>query len=390
MELQIPKISFDMPITDLIMELEKLRHKEFSGSTNPLVFNQIRSIFQTLESIGSSRIEGNNTTIMDYVESTKIAPEYSTPQEQIREIQNIEVAMEYIEKNIQDMPITSMLIRELHQLTVQNLSARKEGVAHPGVFRDQNVRIGGSTHTPPDFTQVSLLMQELMDFVNREDPPKYDLLKIAIAHHRFVWIHPFENGNGRVVRLFTYALLLKYVFKSRERIINPTAVFCSNRDKYYHYLSCADRGDEAGVLEWAQYMLEGLKTELDKIDKLSDPIVLRNQLLFPALEDALSRKFITPEFHAVLRAAVKKNDQIIQSGDLVDLFPGKSASDRSRLIKSLVQQRMLAPIHEGARKYFPVFSNNYLLRSILRILDKEGFLPVNSGIDEVEETVKTL
>ena len=65
MKLQIPKISFDMPITDLIMELEKLRYKDLSGMTNPLIFNQIRQIFHMLESVGSSRIEGNNTTIMD-------------------------------------------------------------------------------------------------------------------------------------------------------------------------------------------------------------------------------------------------------------------------------------------------------------------------------------
>lgn len=130
--------------------------------------------------------------------------------------------------------------------------------------------------------------------------------------------------------------------------------------------------------------------ELEKIDKLSDPVVLRNKLLIPALEDALAKKIVTPEFYSVLKAAVKKGDQIIQSGDLTEIFPEKTPSDRSRLIKSLVQQKMLSPTHEGARKYYPVFSNNYLLRSILRILDREGFLPVNSGIDEVEETVKTL
>ena len=201
-----------------------------------------------LESIGSSRIEGNNTTIMDYVESAKIEKS-STPQEQIKEIQNIEKAMAYIEENINDMPISAMLIRELHQLTVDGLSHKKEGAAHPGQFRQQNVRIGGATHIPPDYIRVPELMQELMDFINTKDAPKYDLLKIAIAHHRFVWIHPFENGNGRVVRLFTYALLLKFVFKSRERIINPTAVFCSNRDDYYSYLSKADSDDEGGMLQ---------------------------------------------------------------------------------------------------------------------------------------------
>lgn len=78
MSLKLPQIGFDMPITDLIMELEKMRYMILKSDTHPLVFQQIRQIFQTLESIGSSRIEGNNTTIMDYVESTKIqsSPEF--------------------------------------------------------------------------------------------------------------------------------------------------------------------------------------------------------------------------------------------------------------------------------------------------------------------------
>ncbi len=390
MKLQIPKISFDMPITDLIMELEKLRYKDLSGMTNPLIFNQIRQIFHMLESVGSSRIEGNNTTIMDYVENTKIETGRQAWHEQIKEIRNIEVAMAYIEENINDMPISSMFIRELHQLTVNDLSYKKEGAAHPGQFRQHNVRISGSAHTPPDYTQVDNMMQELIDFINQETAPKYDLLKIAIAHHRFVWIHPFENGNGRVVRLFTYAMLLKSVFKSRERIINPTAVFCNNRNEYYDYLSKADEGTDCGMLQWAEYMLRGLKQEIEKIDKLSDAQTLREKILLPALDDALNRKFITPEYFAILQVAVKSPNSTIQSSDLTKVLPGKSSSDRSRAIKSLVDAHMLAQIKPNARKYYPVFSNNYLLRSILWALDKEGFLPVNSGIDAVEDTVKKL
>jgi hypothetical protein len=44
-------------------------------------------------------------------------------------------------------------------------------------------------------------MKELVDFI-----------KVALSHHRFGWIHPFRNGNGRVVRLLTYLLLIKYGF----------------------------------------------------------------------------------------------------------------------------------------------------------------------------------
>ena len=69
---------------------------------------------------------------------------------------------------------------------------------------------------------VDELMSELMDFIAEENGPKYDLLKAAIAHHRFVWIHPFGNGNGRTVRLLTYAMLLKAGFNANAgRIINP-------------------------------------------------------------------------------------------------------------------------------------------------------------------------
>ena len=385
-QLTLPKISFDMPITDLIMEMEKLRYKELVGTTHPLIFHQIREIFQMLESIGSSRIEGNNTTIMDYVEETKIKSDVdmktdSVP-EQIREIMNIENAMRYIEENISDLRISSMFLRELHQLTVEGLNYRKEGAQHPGAFRMENVRISGSSHVPPDYTQVEPMIQDLIDFVNRDDPPKYDLLKIAMAHHHFVWIHPFENGNGRVVRLFTYALLLKFVFKSRERIINPVAVFCSNRDAYYSFLSKADHNGESGMIDWVTYMLTGLKTEIEKIDKLTDYSTLKKILLYPALQDALSNKYVTDDAYKILKLVVDAQGQTIQSSDISPIFPGKSSSDRSRIIRALVTQGMLIPIHSGARKYTICFANNYLLRSVLKVLDKEGFLPEQQSLSK--------
>jgi Fic family protein len=83
-------------------------------------------------------------------------------------------------------------------------------------------------------------------FINASDSPKYDLVKVAVAHHRFGWVHPFSNGNGRSVRLLTYALLIKYGFNVNTggRVLNPTAVFCNDRDRYYAMLAEGDRGTQ--------------------------------------------------------------------------------------------------------------------------------------------------
>lgn len=379
MKLEIPKIGFDMPITDLIMELEKLRYKQLRGSTHQLVFLQLKALFHMLESIGSSRIEGNNTTVLDYVESAKLnsTDVIDKSAEQIREIANIEKAMRYLEENIDDLEISTHLVRELHQLTVDGLSASREGAKNPGAFRTQNVHINGSDHTPPEFTTVGYHMNELMDFINRDDPPKYDLLKIAIAHHRFVWIHPFENGNGRVVRLFTYAMLLKKVFRDKNRIINPTAVFCSDRQAYYDNLSAADSGNDAGMIQWAEYMLEGLKGEIEKIDQLCDYSFLSQNILLPSLADAVSNHYLTPDQASVLKQAIINPNQEIMSSDLVAVLPSMSASDRSRLIRSMKEKGLLRPVYASARKYVISFSNNYWMRSVLATLDNVGFLPVN-------------
>ena len=375
-KLRLPNIGFDMPITDAIMELEKLRYKRLGGSTWPCIFFQLQHIFHMLESIGSSRIEGNNTTIMDYVETAKLnnpQPKLFGDKDDIKQIQNGEIAMQYIEENIDNIEINKHFLRELHVLTVDGLDPNKEGARNPGLFRSDNVKITKSNHIPPDYTQVDAMMDELITFVNEDCSPKYDLLKVAIAHHRFVWIHPFENGNGRVVRLFTYAMLLKKnIFFSKERIVNPTAVFCSDRQKYYDYLSMADEGTDEGLIAWAEYMLAGLRIEIEKIDKLLDYDYLLNTILIPTINDASERGYINETEYKVLKVAIQK--QIFQASDVADVL-GKNGPEVSRIIRSLKDKNMLMPVQENARKYFPLFNNSKLIRSIITKLDENGFLP---------------
>lgn len=366
---------FSSSLTDLIIELDYLRKKPLGGSTHPKVFFQLKHIFHTLESIGSARIEGNNTTIAEYIE-TKLEKSENVPSG-IKEIQNIENAMSFIEENVKDYPINRAFISEMHKMVVDGLSPppNGEGDHTPGEYRKINLKINKSNHQPPDWLRIEDYMKELFDFIHREDGTKYDLLKAAIAHHRFVWIHPFGNGNGRVVRLFTYAMLVKTGFNFNVgRIINPTAVFCSNRNDYYNHLSEADTGTDAGILSWSEYVLKGLKEEIEKIDKITDYDFLKKEILLPTISYSLDRKYITDIEAKILKRVSEK--QVIQASDIKEFFIGKADAEVSRQIRRLIDRNMLVSEKEGSRKYVIRFDNSYLLRGFIKSIGEKGFLPM--------------
>lgn len=374
-DLKLIEPHFGSSLTDLIIELDYLRRKSLTGSTHPKVFFQLKHIFHTLESIGSARIEGNNTTIAEYIE-TKLVDSKSVPSG-IREIRNIEMAMAYIDKTVKDYPINRSFVSDMHKLIVEGLEPppNGEGDHSPGEFRKVNLKIHKSNHLPPDALMVEEYMDELFDFVDREDSPKYDLIKAALAHHRFVWIHPFGNGNGRTVRLFTYAMLVKTGFNINVgRIINPTAVFCSKRNDYYSKLSEADNGTENGLLIWIEYVLHGLKEEIEKIDRLTDYDYLKKEILIPAINHSLERKYVTDVEAKILKRVVDR--QVVQASDLKEFYVGKVDAEVSRQIRKLIDKKMIVPEKEGSRKYIIRFDNNYLLRGVIKSLGEKGFLPV--------------
>lgn len=376
-ELELIKPDFDSRLTDLIIELEHLRKKQLGGSTHPQVFFQLKHLFHTLESIGSARIEGNNTTIAEYIETKLENDESKNVSDEILEIKNIEKAMEFIEENILDYPINKTFISELHKIIVDGLPIVNggEGDRTPGIYRSHNIKISNSNHLPPEPFFIDEYMEEMFSFISNDDSSKYDLLKSAIAHHRFVWIHPFGNGNGRTVRLFTYAMLIKNGFNINVgRIVNPTAVFCNNRNEYYDKLSKADEGTADGILEWSEYVLNGLKEEIEKIDKLSDYQFLKTEILLPSINFSLNRKIITDLEAKILKETIEK--QVMQNLDLEKFFKDKAKSEISRQIKKLIEKKMLMPEEGSSRKYVLRFDNNYLLRGVISMLDEKGFLPL--------------
>lgn len=369
--LRIVSPSFDSPLTDVVIALDHLRRLQLAGNTPVAVFHQLKDIFHMLESLGSARIEGNHTTLADYIESKIESP--AQPSDQLQEVANIERAMDYVEEAVQaNGHLSEQFIRELHHLTVSDLV--REGDSTPGQYRRGNVQIGGAEHLPPDAAMVPMLMHELADFINRDDPQKYDLLKMAIAHHRFCWIHPFGNGNGRTVRLLSYAMLIKYGFNVQVggRVLNPTAVFCNDRNAYYTMLSAADTGTDEGLERWCLYVLGGIRAELEKVDRITQYDYLKEKILRPALAYGKSRQQFTGQEEAVLSMAITKG--AFKAADVDMVLPELTKRQRTYLIAKLIAQHMIRPVAEGSRTYTISFTNSYLLRSVIHALEAEGFI----------------
>jgi Fic family protein len=371
-DLKIVIPDFDSQLTTVILELEKLRDKRLISDVHPKIFFQLKDMFHLLESLGSARIEGNNTTITERIESEIAGDKDSS--ENMLEITNTEKAMNFTEWQInEDSQIDKAFISELHKIVVKDLT--KEGSKTPGILRPQDVNIAGSNHKPPMHIKVNEYFDELTSFINQKVDKKYHLIITAIAHHRFAWIHPFDNGNGRVVRLLTYAMLIKQGFNVENgRILNPTAIFCEDRNKYYEMLAKADEGDDESVLIWCHYVLEGLLKEIKKSDKLLDRNYLVKKILIPAFEFCLGNHSINKREFDILKLSVTKENMEFVASDIEKIIPGKLPAERSRIIRNLREKKMLVPVEDKARKYVVSFYNSYLLRGVRDSLQKEGFI----------------
>lgn len=369
--LRLVSPSFDSNLTDSLIELNHLRKLKLQGSTAPWIFFQLKHIFHILESVGSARIEGNRTTISEYIERKIENEERSS--ERFSEIANVEAAMEFIEDSISEgTELTHHFIKQLHHLVVGELT--DEGDRTPGAYRAWNVEISQSSHTPPDHIQVQSYMDEFLAFINQTGPDKYDLLKTAIAHHRFTWVHPFGNGNGRVVRLLTYALMIKYGFNVKDgKIINPTAVFCNDRDKYYEHLAVADLGTDDDLLSWCDYVLSGILEEVTKVNKLLDFEYLYKNILVPTINLGVDRGYLNKEEAKVLNIGISK--QSFKAIELDDAFKGLTSRQKTHLISKMKESGFIRPLKENGRTYYVSFMNNFLMRSLIQVLEKENFIP---------------
>jgi len=126
--------------------------------------------------------------------------------------------------------MTSKDILSLHALVLRVI---EDDFA--GRLRNASVRISGANFIPPNARKVPDLLDNLVDFVNK-NPLQLNAIELAtVFHHQFVHIHPFFDGNGRTVRLAMNLLLMKVGFP-------PAIILTTDRKKYYEALNQANKG----------------------------------------------------------------------------------------------------------------------------------------------------
>lgn len=144
--------------------------------------------------------------------------------------------------------LTTADILALHVLVMEKIDPD-----FAGRFRNAGVRIAGANFVPPNALKVGTLVDELVHWTNEESNRLPAVVKAAVFHHRFVWIHPFFDGNGRTARLLSNLLLMKEGFP-------PAIILKNDRKKYYDALNKANQGDYGKL---ALLFLQALERSLD-------------------------------------------------------------------------------------------------------------------------------
>ena len=305
------------------------------------------------EATQSSGIEGTQTNIQQAV-----MPEESVPLDQRddwAEVQNYISAMNHAIPRMEELPLSSRLIREIHEELMKGVRGKNK---QPGEFRTSQNWIGGSSPSdaifvPPVFSDVPNLISDIEDFIHNPVCDLPDLIKIALIHYQFETIHPFSDGNGRVGRLLiTLYLVSKGILK--RPILYLSDYLESHRRSYYDRIMGVRFGDD--VASWVKFFLEGIIVTAEK------GTVALNEIL--ALQKEYEEEI--KEMGSRSANALKLIDSMYQNPftDITkaSIIIGQSFPTAKTLIESLVKKGILSEITGGRRgkkyvlsKYIEIF-----------------------------------
>jgi Fic family protein len=209
-------------------------------------------------------------------------------------------------------PFSSGFIKSIHRRFYDHLPeafrkvTSKEGKSKtvlPGEWRTDEVEVG--RHIAPLAANVPLFMDRFESYYDVRHPSNSSrirrIISIAAAHHRLAWIHPFLDGNGRVVRLFSDAAFMAEGLAA-SGLWSVSRGLARRKSDYYVWLANADQpryNDHDGrgnlsdkmlsgfcdfflhtAIDQINFMHQSLNTEtmLERISNFADLMIIRKKL----------------------------------------------------------------------------------------------------------------
>jgi Fic family protein len=228
----------------------------------------------------------------------------------------------------------------------------------PGEWRGGDVKVGA--HVAPPARELSSWMLRFNECAPERFGRAERLVAIAAAHHRLFWIHPFPDGNGRVARLLSHALLRRAGIGSP--LWSVARGLARHVDAYRTYLARADDPPQ-GAMDGRGILSDGRLAEFCRffLAACIDQVRFMRALLAPEALTGRVREFVAAEAaggrldvrvqpvleHAVLFGSVPR-------GDLPDLL-GVSERQARRLARPLIDRGLLTGAKDAPlRLAFPL------------------------------------
>lgn len=347
-------------LVDLAVELTA-QSAAFRGSLPHGVAHALAHLVRAMNCYYSNLIEGHNTHPIDIERALK--NDYSVDPEkrnlQLEAKAHIAVQAWIDDKGLIGPTTTANAIREIHRRFyellpddlrwVDNPDSGERLPVLPGEFRHTHVRVGRHISISPGAVPRFLKrFEDAYARLGRTDT----ILAIAAAHHRLAWIHPFLDGNGRVGRLMSHAMLLDAL--DTGGIWSVARGLARNESTYKKHLAACDlprRNDldgrghlsEEALAEFTRFFLETCIDQVRFMRDLVDPNRLRRRILHWA-EDATREGMLPAKSGQVLEAVLFRGE--LPRADVPALL-GVTDRQARRITSALTEYGVL--VSEGTR-----------------------------------------
>lgn len=343
------------PLNDLAVELAS-KSAGFRRSISPDILPALAGLVRSMNCYYSNLIEGHNTHPVDIELALKNDYSADPAKRDLQLEAKAHIAVQFwIDTGGLRTPATSVqTLVDLHRkfsealpetlLWTVNPETQERHRVEPGRFRLRDVRVGNHVAISP-----GAIARFLDRFENAYHPlGKLDsILAAAAAHHRFVWIHPFLDGNGRVSRLMSHAMLLAAL--DTGSIWSVSRGLARNVGTYKQKLAEADlprrndldgRGSlsEEGLANFTRFFLETCLDQVSFMESLVEPNRLRLRIKHWADEE-IGLGNLPSQSAAVLETLLNRG--AVSRGD-VGIMLNVGDRQARRIVQSLISYGVVA------------------------------------------------